>query len=197
MYIERRNKRMPKPIKIDEHILQTAARLFYQNGIRATGVDKIVAEAGVAKSTLYYHYKTKEDLVLAVLESIFQDWLKRIEEAQKNITDPYDKIHAFFTALVHWIHSDDYYAEITFQALIDLQKEYPKIKAFIRHMSNVTHDHLMGLANELGASRPVELARSLSMLISGLSFRGMISKQNVRLDETEEIVNAFIRAYST
>ncbi len=188
---------MPKPIKIDEHILQTAARLFYQNGIRATGVDKIVAEAGVAKSTLYYHYKTKEDLVLAVLESIFQDWLKRIEEAQKNITDPYDKIHAFFTALVHWIHSDDYYAEITFQALIDLQKEYPKIKAFIRHMSNVTHDHLMGLANELGASRPVELARSLSMLISGLSFRGMISKQNVRLDETEEIVNAFIRAYST
>lgn len=51
-----------------DHILATAGSLFYREGIRAVGVDRIIAEAGVAKPTLYKHFRTKEDLILTYLE---------------------------------------------------------------------------------------------------------------------------------
>lgn len=54
--------------EIRDHLIETALRLFNENGYHATGVDLIIAEAGVAKTTLYRHFETKEDLILAALE---------------------------------------------------------------------------------------------------------------------------------
>src|SRR5262245_2695423 len=51
-----------------QRILETADRLFYQEGVRAVGVDRIIAEAGVAKMSLYKHFPSKDDLILAVLK---------------------------------------------------------------------------------------------------------------------------------
>lgn len=57
---------MPKPRR--ELLLDTAEQLFYRDGFHATGIDRIQAESGVAKTTLYKHFKSKDDLILAVLE---------------------------------------------------------------------------------------------------------------------------------
>ena len=54
--------------QIRDHLLETALRLFNQHGYHATGIDLIIAKAGVAKTTLYRHFDTKEDLILAALE---------------------------------------------------------------------------------------------------------------------------------
>lgn len=56
--------------EIQGHLIETALRLFNENGYHATGVDLIIAEAGVAKTTLYRHFETKEDLILAALERL-------------------------------------------------------------------------------------------------------------------------------
>ena len=53
-----------------ERILQTAFRLFYAHGVRGVGVDTVIAEAGVAKATLYKHFPRKDDLVLAYLDEV-------------------------------------------------------------------------------------------------------------------------------
>ena len=53
--------------EIQGHLLETALKLFNENGYHATGIDLIIAEAGVAKTTLYRHFETKEDLILAAL----------------------------------------------------------------------------------------------------------------------------------
>jgi AcrR family transcriptional regulator len=57
-----------------ERILTTAARLFYAQGVKATGIDQIIAEAGVAKATLYYHFRAKTDLVRAYLQRRHETW---------------------------------------------------------------------------------------------------------------------------
>ncbi|MRH92527.1 TetR family transcriptional regulator [Nocardia sp. SYP-A9097] len=51
-----------------ERLLETATRLFYTEGIHTVGIDRIIAEAGIAKATFYRHFRTKEDLVVAYLE---------------------------------------------------------------------------------------------------------------------------------
>ena len=51
-----------------QRLLDTATRLFYAEGIRAVGIDRIIAEAGVAKATFYNHFPSKDDLVLAYIE---------------------------------------------------------------------------------------------------------------------------------
>jgi AcrR family transcriptional regulator len=51
-----------------ERILFAAHELFYREGIRATGIDRVIAESGVAKLSFYRHYPSKNDLVLAFLD---------------------------------------------------------------------------------------------------------------------------------
>jgi AcrR family transcriptional regulator len=66
-----------------ERLLDTASRLFYAEGIRAVGVDRVMAEAEVARGTFYRHFDGKDDLVRSYLESTDQDIRARIEEATK------------------------------------------------------------------------------------------------------------------
>jgi AcrR family transcriptional regulator len=69
----------PASVAPRERILATAARLFYAQGVRATGIDQIIAEACVAKATLYYHFPSKTDLVRAYLRRRHDAWLREFE----------------------------------------------------------------------------------------------------------------------
>src|SRR4249919_1591565 len=83
-----------------QRILETADRLFYQEGVRAVGIDRIIAEAGVAKMSLYNHFSSKDDLILAVLTyrevgvlEFFRSAMERHGKKKKN------PLRAFFAAL--------------------------------------------------------------------------------------------------
>src|SRR5262245_14474873 len=84
-------------------ILETADRLFYQDGIRAVGIDRIIAEAGVAKMSLYNHFPSKDDLILAVLkhreEGVLGFFRSAMERHAKRAKHP---LRAFFAALKEW-----------------------------------------------------------------------------------------------
>ena len=67
-----------------QRIVETAERLFYAEGVRAVGIDRIIAESEVAKMTLYNHFSSKDDLILAVLkyreekfDGTFEKWMQR------------------------------------------------------------------------------------------------------------------------
>lgn len=69
------------PISTQDRIVKAASRLFHASGIRAVSVDAVALEAGVTKRTLYYHFRSKDDLIAAYLEgrdqpnlSAFQRW---------------------------------------------------------------------------------------------------------------------------
>ena len=66
MAVSTRPKRVSTPKR--DHLLETAFRLFYRDGYHAVGIDTILAEAGLAKMTLYHHFKSKEELIVAALE---------------------------------------------------------------------------------------------------------------------------------
>src|SRR6185436_937300 len=90
----------PQTSQARQRILETADRLFYQDGIRAVGIDRIIAEAEVAKMSLYKHFASKDDLILAVLEhredGVLKFFRPAMERHSKKAKTP---LRAFFAAL--------------------------------------------------------------------------------------------------
>ena len=73
-----------------ERLLETAARIFYAEGINTVGVQRIVEEAGVTLATFYRHFPSKQDLVLAYLQSVHDDFESRATAAQEAAKKPAD-----------------------------------------------------------------------------------------------------------
>ncbi|WP_327151848.1 TetR/AcrR family transcriptional regulator [Nocardia sp. NBC_01329] len=88
---ERRGKPAPA-----QRLLDTATTLFARHGIRAIGIDRVLAESGVARASLYSSYGSKDALVIAYLEHLDRRDRARWNEATAEITDPADRILTFF-----------------------------------------------------------------------------------------------------
>src|SRR4029450_3801908 len=93
-----------------ERILDTAYELFSHRGIHDVGVDELVARAGVAKATLYNHFNSKDELVLAFLQQREQIWTYGwVEsEARRRGATAEEPLLATFHLLDEWFHGDDF-----------------------------------------------------------------------------------------
>lgn len=85
-----------------ERLLAAAAELFYEQGIAATGVDAVLARAGVSPSTLYAHFPGKDALVAAYLEERHQVWVATWDEVLAELTDPVERLLSVFDAVARY-----------------------------------------------------------------------------------------------
>lgn len=83
-------------LSVREQIIQTASRLFYEQGYNLTGINQIIAEAGVAKASLYYHFPSKEDLCVEYLQRRNNRWFSQLEAYLERFTDPMERIVRIF-----------------------------------------------------------------------------------------------------
>ena len=110
-----------------EQLIDTAISLFYERGIRATGIDMVLAESKVAKKTLYNHFASKDELIVAALERWDKKFAKMVEDnleanASKQTTDTQFKyVLAFFDIIDNWINSDNFCGCV----FINASAEYP------------------------------------------------------------------------
>jgi AcrR family transcriptional regulator len=156
-----------------EHLVETALRLFYTHGFHATGIDRILAEAGVAKMTLYKHFRSKDELILAALrrrDELFRNWLMgAMEHASSN---PRERLLAMFDALDDWFHGRALGA-LGFHgcAFIKASGEFDDANHAV-HRACAEHkrmivDYLAGIAASAGAADPAALAEQLALLKEG------------------------------
>lgn len=151
-----------------DHLLATATRLFYREGYRATGIDTLLAEAGVAKMTLYHHFASKEDLIVAVLEQRSQGLTASTRTAMAAAgRSPARQLAAVFDALKQWFASDDFKGCAFIRAL----SEYPD-PAHPIHRTAWQHKRAMNallrdLVASAGVKDPGRLADTLSLLVDG------------------------------
>src|SRR5690242_19302039 len=90
-------------------LLETADRLFYAEGVRSVGIDRVIAEASVAKMTLYAHFPSQDDLIVAVLrhrEAAVLEFSRSAMERHGKRTG--DRLRAFFAALRDWFETPDF-----------------------------------------------------------------------------------------
>jgi AcrR family transcriptional regulator len=148
-------------------VLSTAYNLFCRQGVQATGIDRIVAEAGVAKMTLYRHFRSKDELVLAVLDLREELWSKRwlIAEAKRRGDTPREQLLAIFDLFDGWFHQPDYEGCLLNNVLLE-SRERP-IQAACIAKRNYVLAFLRTLTEEAGARDPDTLARQWQMLMTG------------------------------
>lgn len=156
-----------------EHLVETALRLFYTHGFHATGIDKILAEAGVAKMTLYKHFRSKDELILAALrrrDELFRNWLMgAMEHASR---DPRERMLSMFDALDDWFHGRALGA-LGFHGCAFIkgagefdEPNHPVHRACAEHKRLIV-DYLAALAATAGATDPEALAEQLALLKEG------------------------------
>jgi AcrR family transcriptional regulator len=128
------------PVPARERILGAAYDLFSRRGIRAVGTDEVIERAGVAKATLYRHFATKDDLVLAVLDRREQLWTHGLIEERSALlgSTPEERLLAIFDVLHEWFQNRDGYEGCSFiNVLLELGPDHPAGQASIAHIDNV------------------------------------------------------------
>ncbi|MFJ4221651.1 TetR/AcrR family transcriptional regulator [Curtobacterium luteum] len=89
----------PRPGGAKVRILETATRLFYEEGIRGVGVDRLISEASVTKATFYKHYGSKDNLILAYIRSQHEATQQRFEELVAAADSPTEAVRAWVAAV--------------------------------------------------------------------------------------------------
>lgn len=147
-------------------LLDTATRLFYEAGIHAVGVDRIIAEAGVAKATFYKHFPSKDDLVVAYLEEI--DRAGRAAVASLPKQPPREMISAVMGRVGEAVTSGDWRG----CPFLNAAAEYPDAASPVRQVISARrlwyHDSLQNLLEQEGDPTPSVTASLLVALSDGL-----------------------------
>lgn len=154
--------------RLRDQLVNTAVKLFSRHGYHATGIDKIIAEAGVSKMTLYNHFKSKDELILAALRRWDEEsrhWLMR--EIERRATEPRERLLALFDVLDDWF-SDKGFSGCMF---INATAEYAQLDDPI-HMAAAEHKrlfraYLIKQAEMAGVKDPKSLADQIALLMEG------------------------------
>ena len=169
-----RPQKIPTPVPPRERILQTAHTLFYRDGIRATGIDRIIAEATVTKVTFYRHFPSKNDLIRAFLEHRHQLWIQWFGQT---LTQYGGKLDALLPTLTKWFHRDDFRGCAFINSVGELGAVLPDVMDISRrHKTDMT----VLIAALLPSSKTrMKIAQALALAVDGAIFRA-------QLDETPE-----------
>jgi AcrR family transcriptional regulator len=158
----------PTQPRARERILDSAYELFSKRGVRAVGIDEVIERADVAKATLYRHFRTKDELVLAFLEQREQIWTKGFVEgeARKRGSTPEEQLLAIFDVFDEWFRREGFEACSFINVLLEMGNEHPVGKACITHLDNI-RTVVRTLAEEAGLRDPWSFARSWHILMKG------------------------------
>lgn len=160
---------VPAPPSAHERILNAAYELFSRRGIRAVGTDEVIERAGVAKATLYRHFATKNDLVLAVLERREEIWTHGLIDAQseQRANTAEEQLLAIFDVMHDWFQLRDGYEGCSFiNVLLELGADHPAGQASIAHIDHV-RDIVRRRALAAGLTDVEDFASSWHILMKG------------------------------
>jgi AcrR family transcriptional regulator len=152
-----------------ERVLQTAYDLFERHTLSTVGVDRIVTEANVAKTTLYRHFASKEELTISVLrrhEDVWTTgWLEQTVERRGGTAAA--RILALFDAFDDWFRRDDYEGCLFARTLLETRDPASPVRnAAVTGLANI-RAFVRGLAEDAGVDQPDVFALQIQMLLLG------------------------------
>ena len=183
-----------------ERILETARDLFHERGIRAVGVDAIAEAAGTNKMTLYRHFSSKDDLIVACLRSFASDADSVWSEIESgNPDDKMAQLKAWVAMAAQCVASDERGCDFA-NAAVELTESDHPARIVIEEFKALQRDRLAALCRDADIAKAELLADTLSLLLEG----ARISRQSVGAEgpcagfirSAEAIIDSFANARS-
>jgi AcrR family transcriptional regulator len=171
-----------------ERILLTAYKLFYREGIRATGIDRVIAESGVTKVTFYRHFPSKNDLIREFLEYRHQRWMAWFTDALQRHGNG---VKALVPVMAEWFHDKDFRGCAFINSVVELGGALPEIVDITRRHKQEMADVIASLLPP--SRRRKQDAQDLALAIDGAIIRAHFDENaDAALSSLNRILKALL-----
>ncbi len=182
------------PAASRQRLIETAAGLFYRRGIQRTSIDEIVAEAGLTKPTLYRHFRSKDELVAAVVEFRSMNWARAIEERVAAARTPKRRLMAVFDFLEEFIGARNFRGCALVNASVEVLNPSDAGRKIASRNKQQNRERLEQLAREAGLPKPRALASALSLLFEGAIVQAYVESDPTAGREARRAAEQLIRS---
>ncbi|MCA9471622.1 MAG: TetR family transcriptional regulator [Nitrospirales bacterium] len=158
-------------------LIDTALKLFYDQGFHVVSVDAILAEAGISKPTLYKHFRSKNELILAALrrrDEQSRNWLMR--EMERRGSTPREQLLALFDTLGEFFQTEDYRGCMFINATVEFPDANDPINQAAAEHKRIFGRHVREIIEKLDVQKPDELAEQLLLLMEGAVITAHVSQ---------------------
>lgn len=171
-----------KHSEIRTHIIRTASDLFYHKGYNLTGINEIISEAGIAKATLYNHFKSKEDICLAYLQYKNQSFMVKLKEVCLSKDQGVDQILGVFDFLQSFFKDKDFNGCWCINTISELPKENEKIRSEIQQQKSGLIEFLKTLVST-NIPTPSEQEQQILARQIYLLYEGAVAESHLHQDD--------------
>jgi AcrR family transcriptional regulator len=149
---------------VRQNIIDTASRLFYKQGYVNTGINQIIEESGVVKSTLYTAFRTKEDILMEYLVTTGAATDLAFKSASEKGKNPKEKVLAIFDFMIDMVQGDEYYGCNFLNLISEIPVEAERVVKQIQKQKNGVRNLFSAILEPIGKQ---ELADELYILFEG------------------------------
>ncbi len=174
----------PQGAESRERLLLGAIDLISESGYAATSVDAICRHAGTAKTALYWHFKSKEGLLNAIIERVNEDWIREINESTNAVGDPGERLDRLITAMRSIVENKPHLLRLLLSILLERGAESQETRESIQRVFGRSGQALIdGITRNVGQSLPeVEMvAHTILSLLQTALIRRLVDP-NTDLD---------------
>lgn len=176
-----------------DRMLETAIRLFKQQGIQATGVEQIIAESGSARGTLYSHFGSKSGLIAAALEAEGRQWRNWFfAQLRSRSESPRDQLIAMFDAMESWFGEEGYTGCLFMNAVAECRSQDDEVRAATMRHKRLVNNRIRMIAKEAGSQDPADLTCQLDLLLDGLIITALVTKSTKLVPHGKKAAEALI-----
>ena len=187
---------METKLSAKDRILQVATELFYREGVRAVGIDRIIEESGVAKASFYRNFPTKDDLVVAFLEQYQNRTRGRIEKARSAYPgEPYRQLLELFRLSALRMNEQDFRGCPFMNTTVEFPDDEHPANRMARASRMETWRVVADMAREAGARDPEALATQLEIVYSGAMMTAVLYRQPDYGDQFYKTVQTLLKEH--
>ena len=171
-----------------DRIVGAAAELFYRKGIRATGVDTLIEQADVAKSTFYRHFRSKDELIVAWLRSPQARWIDIVTtRLAEDRTPPPRALVEFWDRLGDWAETEGYLGCPYLKTLAEVEEPSHAARLEVAAFVHEVDDFFTRTATACGFQRARELGLRLRLLTMGALTAIVVDRSREPLDRARDV----------
>jgi AcrR family transcriptional regulator len=183
------------PENVRDRILNTARELIYREGARAVGIDRIIAESGVAKMSLYRWFPSKDDLIVAVLhEDERETWAQWDANMERFKGAPLKQLRAQFAALAQFIAAPNFRGCAFLNTATAFADDQHPARVVAKQSKEELVRRMLGLTRAIGARDPEVLAGQLCLVVDGAFASGQAVGKDGPSMQIESTADALINA---